>query len=82
MPIDTSRPNRDFVWGIAAIANLLNRTPKQLYPLVAQNRIEGVKKVNGRYVGYVPKILASHGATDDDRADDTSVATIGMNGSA
>jgi hypothetical protein len=71
MPIDTSKPNPNFIWGIAAIANLLNRTPKQLYPLVAQNRIEGVTKVNGRYC----KILASHGATDDDR-------TTELNGSA
>ena len=72
MPIDTSRPNRNFVWGVPAIANLINRTVKQTYPLVLQGRIAGVRKVNGRYVGYVPKVLAQHGALDaiaDDAAD-------------
>jgi hypothetical protein len=81
MPIDTSRPNRDFVWGIAAIANLLNRTRKQLYPLAVQGRIPGVKKINGLYCGHVPTILAAHGATDDARGDAVSAA-MRMNGSA
>jgi hypothetical protein len=76
---NTSSSNPDFLWGMRAIAGFMNRKPEQVYPLVAQNKIKGVKKVNGRYVGYIPKMMS--GLIDDDVVDDADTgATEELNG--
>jgi len=79
MPVDTSRPNPDIVWGIPAIANVISLRPTQLYPLVLKNKIKGVKKVNGRYCGHVPTMLKGVGAALDDDAG-AAVELNGING--
>jgi hypothetical protein len=80
--IDTSRPNPNFIRGCQALANFLNLMPKQLYPQLAQNRMKGVKKINGRYVGCVPKMLEDFtGAVDECRQGDVT-DVIELNGGA
>jgi hypothetical protein len=82
-PTDTSSFDPDFLWGIPRIAGYMNLRPEQLYPLVIKNKVKGVKKVNGRYVGYIPKIMSGLIDDDVDAADDGATEELnGINGNA
>jgi hypothetical protein len=47
----------DIVWGAAAIAEVINTEPRQVFYLVQQGRLPGVRKAGRRLVGSRRQIL-------------------------
>jgi hypothetical protein len=40
----------EYIWGVAAIAREINRTPRQTFHLLSKGALTSVKKIGGRYI--------------------------------
>ena len=54
--------NDGFVWGTAAIAATIGRTPRQTYHLITIGALKSVQKKGGRYVASRAALLKELGA--------------------
>jgi hypothetical protein len=54
--------NDSFAWGIDAIAETIERTPRQAYHLISSGQLKSVRKLGGRWVAHRRALRAECGA--------------------
>jgi hypothetical protein len=52
----------DFLWGVAEIAEAINRTPRQAHYLLSKGEIQCAQKKGGRWVASRAALLRELGA--------------------
>ena len=52
----------DFLWGVAEIAEAINRTPRQAHYLLSNGQIQCAQKKGGRWVCFRAALLRELGA--------------------